>query len=133
MSLQLGFNWLEQARQERRKGTRGLLVDVPRARRNDPKPSHVAAERVRKSGQLRESQQLVLDAIRARPGHTAAEIGDLMAGTVCRGIARPASWWRFEVSRRAAELRGVHVDRDAPRRCNVNGTLQTTWVPHEAP
>lgn len=43
----LGIN-LQAARARRKAGTRGLLADVPRSRRDDPETSHAAADRVRR-------------------------------------------------------------------------------------
>ena len=129
MSAQLGFDWLTEARQERRQGTRGLLTDTPRSRKTDPDTSHKAADLVRRSGQLRESQALVLAAVRAWPGHTAVELAHLMDGTVCRTLPRPTHWWRLEVSRRLPELVPFHVKRGEARQCTRSGTSQTTWRP----
>ena len=131
MSTQLGFDWLDVARQERRRGTRGLLADTPRARNTDPDTSHQAADQVRRSGVLRESQALVLAAVRLWPGQTAVELAHRMDGMVCRTIARPVHWWRLEVSRRLPELVPVHVKRGDARQCTRSGTSQTTWWPAE--
>jgi hypothetical protein len=105
------------------------LTDTPRARFSDPVTSHLAAERIKATGQLRESQILVRDAIRRWPGKTAVELGALMAGTVCKGRPRDDRWWRYEVSRRAPEIAPVHVRRGKPRECTVAGTCQSTWYP----
>lgn len=117
MSLQLGFDWLESARTERRRGTRGLLADTPRSRHSDPDPSHQAAEDIRKSGALNKQQHAVLDAVKAHPGKTAVE------------LARLAGLDRYAVSRRLPELQPVHVRRGPPRDCSINGRPQSTWYP----
>lgn len=131
MTEQLGFGWLDVAREARRKGTKGLHTDTPRSRKTDPDTSHQAADQVRRSGQLRESQVLVLAAVRKWPGQTAVELAHRMDGTTCREIARPAHWWRLEVSRRLPELVPLHVERGAARQCTRSGTPQTTWFPVE--
>ena len=117
------------AREANRRGGAGLLADVPRARVTDPETSHRAAERIRETGQLRESQWLVLDAVTRWPGRTAVELGQLLAGVECRRRARPATWWRFECSRRLPELVPFRVRRGKPRVCSVNRNPQTTWYP----
>lgn len=120
---------LDAGRAERRLGTTGLLADLARARRNDPSTSHQAAERVRASGALRESQLIVRDAVRRWPGKTAVELGRLLDGTPCREIPREDHWWRIEASRRLAELDPVHVRRGESRSCSIAGTQQATWWP----
>lgn len=120
---------LSQARANRRQGTAGLLVDTARARHQDPGTSHQAADQVRRSGALRESQIVLRDAVRRWPGKTAAELGRLLDGTPCREIPREDHWWRIEASRRLAELDGSHVRRGEPRTCSIAGTNQATWFP----
>lgn len=120
---------LSLARAARRQGTQGLLTDTPRARRDDPSTSHEAAERVRASGALRESQIIVRDAVRRWPGKTAVELGRLLDGTPCREIPREDHWWRIEASRRLPELDPMHVRRGEPRTCSIAGTSQATWWP----
>ena len=115
MSAQLGFAWLEEAREQRRQGTERLLTDTPRARRRDPQTSHQAAEGIRRSGELGKQQRAVLEAVRAHPGKTAVELAHL------------AGLDRYAVSRRTAELSPVHIRRGPPRICTVNGRPQTTW------
>lgn len=115
MNGQLGFAWLEEARQERRKGTRGLLADTPRSRRNDPETSHDAAERVRKSGLLRGHQTKILETVRQHPGATYTEIAEYS------GIERHA------VARRLKELEPIYLKR-GPERV-VKGRPLLTWWP----
>lgn len=127
MTAQLALFDPVAARVAHRRGGAGLLADLPRARTTDPETSHVAAERIRETGQLRESQRVVLDAVTRWPGRTAVELGQLLDGVECRKRARSATWWRFECSRRLPELVPVHVRRGKPRVCSVNGNPQTTW------
>ena len=122
---------LDEARAQRRLGTTGLLADLARARRTDPGTSHQAAEAVRRSGALRESQLVLLEAVRTHPGKTSTELGRLLDGTPCREIPREDHWWRIEASRRLAELDGSHVRRGEPRTCSVSRTAQATWYPVE--
>ncbi len=122
---------LDADRAQRQLGTTGLLADLARARRNDPGTSHTAAENVRRSGALRESQLLIRDAVAQWPGFTAVELAEQLAGTAVRGEPRPAHWWRLEASRRLAELDPVHARRGEARRCVFAGTLQATWWPVE--
>lgn len=116
MSLeQLPFDWLDTARAERRQGTRGLLADTPRARRDDPETSHKAAERVRRTGLLRGHQTKVLETVRQHPGATYVEIAEFA------GLERHA------VARRLKELEPVYLKR-GPERV-VNRRPLTTWWP----
>jgi hypothetical protein len=112
---QLQVDWLSDAQAERKRGTRGLLADTPRARRRDPQTSHQAAEGIRRSGELGKQQRAVLEAVRAFPGKTAVELAHL------------AGLNRYAVSRRTAELSPAHIRRGPPRICTVNGRPQTTW------
>jgi hypothetical protein len=115
MNAQL--DWLSAARETRRKGTKGLLADLPRARATDPETSHQAAEEVRRSGRLTKQQGAVLDAVQKYPGSTAVE------------LSRWAGLDRHAVSRRLPEIQPVHVRRGAPRECTINGRPQSTWYP----
>ena len=113
---ELQVDWLAEARQERRRGTRTLLADTPRSRNSDPDTSHQAAEQIRKSGVLGRQQRAVLEAVRANPGKTAVE------------LARITGMCRFAISRRLPELQPVYVRRGPPRDCTINGRPQSTWT-----
>lgn len=115
MNAQL--DWLAEARENRRRGTKGLLADLPRARATDPETSHQAAEAIRRSGKLTRQQAAVPEAVRRFPGSTAVE------------LARKAELDRYAVSRRLPELQPVHVRRGPPRECTINGNPQSTWHP----
>jgi hypothetical protein len=109
------LDWLSDAQSERKRGTRGLLADLPRARRRDPQTSHQAAEGIRRSGELGKQQRAVLEAVRAHPGKTAVELAALS------GLNR------WAISRRLPELQPVHVRRGPPRDCTINRRPQSTW------
>jgi len=124
--VQLGFDWLETARQERRKGTRGLRADLPRSRLSDPDTSHQAAEKVRKSGQLGKQQRLVLDAVKRFPGKTSAELGQLIASE----RSEDAVVWRYRAARRCPEVSVTGlIRRRSPRTCEITGHPAMTWWP----
>lgn len=115
------------------------LVDTPRARTTDPETSHIAGDSVAQGGKLRARQVICKMAVNAWPGCTATELADRLDGVSVpdrRGVLcpRPAGWWRYETSRRLAELKNVHAWAGPKRRCSINGTLQVTWWPtrHEA-
>lgn len=101
------------------------LVDVPRAAKADPSTSHLAAERIAKSGALGEQQQIVLDAVGRFPGSTSAELAERIA----QGRGEDYGDWRQRVARRLPELAVFHVKRDRQRICKVNLTLAITWWP----
>ena len=117
MSAVLQVDWLQEAQEARRQGTRGLLADLPRSRRSDPETSHQAAEKIRRSGELGKQQRAVLEAVKAHPGKTAVE------------LARMAGLDRYAVSRRLPELQPAHVRRGPPRDCTINRRPQSTWFP----
>lgn len=125
MSEALQLDWLDSARRERRKGTQGLLADLPRSRATDPNTSHQAADRIRRSGQLGRQQLQVLEAVRRWPGRTSAELGQLVAAELGQDPTR----WRYTVARRLPELAPVHIRRSKPRSCEVTGNPATTWHP----
>lgn len=87
-----------------------LFTDTPRARRNDPETSHLAARRIKVSGKLANHQHLIKAAIRRRPGMTYTEIAEVT------GLERHA------VARRLKELEPVHA-----RRGEARGGMQTWW------
>lgn len=91
------------------------ITDTPRARRNDPATSHLAAERVKASGALRSHQVAIWSALRRRPGMTYTEIAE------ATGIERHA------VARRLKELEPIWIKRGEPRSCG--GRPMTTWWP----
>ena len=97
--------------------TGGPNVATPRARATDPLTSHLAADRLAKSGKLREQQRQVLDALTRWPGSTAVE------------LATNSGLDRYLVSRRLPELVPQWARRGRPRVCTVAGTAQGTWYP----
>jgi hypothetical protein len=123
MNLQL--DWLQSAQAERKRGTRGLLSDVPRSRHSDPETSHQAAEDVRKSGQLGWQQRIVAEAVKVYPGRTSAELGHAIAHDRSEDVVM----WRYRVARRLPELSPMHVRRGAPRECERTGRPAGVWWP----
>ena len=118
---------------ESARASSGLLADLPRARSTDPETSHMAAEAVKESGQLRYTQRASLELVHRFPGRTAVELAQRAGGLPDRrGRVRDVAWWRIELSRRLPELAPVHVKRGKPRVCSVNGNCQTTWYPARA-
>ena len=90
------------------------FIDTPRARRSDPLPSQVAAEKIK--AVLGKQQRIVLEVVRAHPGCTAGE------------LARFCSLDRVQLGKRLPELEGVYLFRGPPRICAVARNLQTTWT-----
>jgi hypothetical protein len=115
------------------------LADLPRARVEDPETSHRAASRLKKSLALGRQQKIVLLAVRRWPGLTATELSRCLgrtsycirtkAGIKC---VRPTmDEWRYIVSRRAAELAVIWIQRGPARECRINHTLQCIWEPRD--
>ena len=90
----------------------------------DPPTSHLAAQRMERSGQAATNREKCLREVRRMPGQTAAEIA-LMVGLE-----------RHEPSRRLPELRRLGLvsnGNDAigriSRICVVTGNLSVVWMP----
>jgi hypothetical protein len=100
-----------------------LAMDfVPATRRTDDCTSRQAEARVTASGQRATHCERVLDAIRAEPGSTSAE------------LARYLGMERHEVARRCSDLLGsperevpTQAAKGAKRICDVSGRLAVTW------
>ena len=87
-----------------------------RARRTDPATSYEAARRVERTGKADSHRRLVVEAVRAYPGSTGAE------------IAMHANLERHEASRRLPECREMGLVRNGEaRKCRVTGSLSLTW------
>lgn len=102
-----------------------LLTDTPRARSSDPVTSHRAAARIKSSGRLGRHQKAVLAIVQAYPGHTSAEIAELLTrDPALSGVTD----LYHEVARRLPELDGAHVRKGEARICRVRGSsCQTCW------
>ena len=116
MSAQLGFDWLDSARQQRKQGTAGLIADLPRSRGKDPESSHDAAEAVRRSGVLAGQQQAVLEAVRRWPGLTSLE------------LAARLKFDRYQVARRLPEVETAGQIRRGEIK-TINRRKHLTWWP----
>lgn len=101
-----------------------LFADYPRARESDPVSSHLAAREVKESGRLGKQQCAVLEAVRAWPGRTSAELAAKLA---------PDNWFslRHMVARRLPELEPVHVRKGVMRECTKTHRKAVTWFPVE--
>jgi hypothetical protein len=96
-----------------------------RARRRDPKTSHVAARRV--SLKAGTEKAIILEFVERFPGHTATELAKLSHE---RQSAREFADWRYAVSKRLSDLEKIdHLVRKGaePRICSRSGTLQSVW------
>ena len=117
----------DQAEHQRVKRT--LVVDAPASRHTDPRTSHQAEARLRKSGELGAQQRLVLEAVKRWPGKTAVELAALIAQD--HSIERDSAQGmrlRFTVSRRIPELiKADLVRRGRPRECTVNRSSQNIY------
>jgi len=116
VSAQLGFDWLENARQQRRMGTPGLIADLPRSRGQDPDSSHDAAEAIRRSGALATQQQAILTAVRRWPGLTSLE------------LAARLKFDRYQVARRLPEIETAGKVRRGEIK-TINRRKHLTWWP----
>ena len=94
-----------------------LRFDPPRARRRDPRTSHIAADRFKASGAQNAHHRLIVQAIRARPGMTYTQIAE------ATGIEKHA------VARRLKELEPESIRRGEP---TTDGRPMMTWFPVQA-
>jgi CRP-like cAMP-binding protein len=95
-------------------------IETPAARATDPDTSHIAAAEHTASGKRGTIFAIVVVLVRARPGHTSAE------------LARYTDLTRHEVARRLPEGETAGAIRKGEkRRCAVNGTLAMTWWPQQ--
>lgn len=93
-------------------------IETPAARATDDVTSHIAADIHTASGKRHSNMAAVVDLVRANPGRTSAELGDLSDLT------------RHEVARRLPEaLTAGAVFKGPKRRCMTNGSLATSWWP----
>lgn len=116
MSAQLGFDWLESAREQRRQGTQGLMADLPRSRAQDPESSHDAADAIRRSGALAGQQKAVLEAVKRWPGLTSLE------------LAARLRFDRYQVARRLPEIETAGQVRRGEIK-TINRRKHLTWWP----
>jgi hypothetical protein len=103
-------------------------ADPPRAARNDPTTSHIAAREVRDSGQLNIQQSAVGTFVRMHPGKTSAELARLYAQR------KGGTWQQYRpmFGRRLGELASdiaAVLRRGEKRNCDVTGRLCETWWP----
>lgn len=91
-------------------------IETPAARATDPQSSHAAADLVTSTGTRQNHIAIVIEAVRAHPGRTSAE------------LTRYTGLERHEVARRTsdAETAGA-IHKGAIRRCDVSGRSAVTW------
>ncbi len=102
--------------------TLDLFDPARRARRTDPATSQLAAERYTRES-LGKDQRLLYDLIRQHPGHTAAELADLL-------IRRGEHWYRASrlPTKRVSELLEMELVRAGrERKCRITGHLARTY------
>ena len=104
------------------------FAEPPRAARNDPVTSHIAAKRIKSSGVLAIQLSTVSEFVKLYPGRTSAELAQLYA-------QRKGGTWqehRAKFGRRlpdlAHELDG-RARRGEQRECKVTGSQSLTWWP----
>ncbi len=85
----------------------------------DPPTSHLAAQRMERSGQAATNRERCLREVRRMPGLTSAE------------IAWESGLGRHEAARRLPELRklGLVSNNGTDRRCTVTGNMSMIWMP----
>lgn len=95
-----------------------LNIQTPAARETDPETSHIAADKITKSGERKLQQERVADAVRRWPGCTSAELAEKMRAD------------RTMPARRLKEIETAGaVVRGHARYCDVRNTKAVTWWP----
>lgn len=116
--------------------TTGNLYATTRkmARAVDPITSHIAADRLARSGRLRAIQAQVYEALRQFPDLTARELARAMvdaepgARCQCCGHAKAEASLYDSCHKRLPELAEMGLIYQAGRReCDVSGELAQTW------
>ena len=98
-----------------------LLELNPVTHAQDPLPSHVAEERITKSGNRKRNTLEVAACVKVSPGLTAVEL-----------FEKSKAFTRHEWSRRLPDAVKLGlVKKGEQRKCTVNGNLMTTWWPVE--
>ena len=93
-----------------------LALQVPIARKRDSAPSKEAAKAVTVSGKRASQHEMVLQAVRERPGRTSLELSFF------------TDIGRYVVARRLPELERVHLVRKGEiRQCRVGKRSAVTW------
>ena len=93
-------------------------LQPPLSRHGDPETSQRGAFEIRQSGKLSTQASAVLAAVKRWPGHTSAELADLMH---CD---------RYVASRRCPTLANEgRVRRGPKKRCSMTGMMSFTWWP----
>lgn len=89
-----------------------------RARRSDPESSAAAYEAHKSGGKVQRNLDRVLHLIARHPAMTTRELAAL------------AEWDRYEVARRAADLKrlGYATHSSRPRECHAGGRPAVAWV-----
>lgn len=92
--------------------------DAPAARRTDPESSHLAAERITRSGRRASQQDHAHAAVESFPGLTSAE------------LAQETGIDRYELARRLPECAFAgRIRRGSIRLCDVSARPACTWWP----
>lgn len=94
------------------------LSDRPRARRSDPRTSHIAAAQLARSGALSRQQRVVLRLVERYPGRTSIELAELSGGDLDR----------YQVARRLPELAPEFIRR-SDTTVERNGRPSHVWFP----
>lgn len=98
----------------------------PRARTSDPATSHEAAAAIESSGLAAMQLDRTADAVTRHPGHTTAELAQLIAATTGEDEGTVRHWLGRRMSEAARLGRIVGAGR---RTCAVTGRTATLWAP----
>ena len=93
----------------------------PRARKNDPITSHLAADEQTSSGKATTNMLRIALCVHRNEGHTSRELAGLSAME------------RVEVSRRLADAEQAGwLEKGLPRRCEIGRRKMVTWYARPA-
>lgn len=98
------------------------MIQTPAARGTDPESSHLAAEKMARTGKRAKQIECVAEAVRLYPALTAAELAQMCGADY--GMDR------YAFSRRLADAATAGLVLKAEqRRCSVTCNTSLTWMP----
>jgi len=94
-----------------------MNIQTPHSRSTDPEASHMAGEKITKSGKRFTQQQQVKELVQDYPGCTAPELASF------------CNLDRYQVNRRLSDLDDISIVKGPTRKCKELDSVCSTWWP----
>ena len=91
-------------------------IQTPHSKNTDPITSHLAGDKITKTGKRQRQVELVAGLVQENPNKTSAELAAL------------SGYDRAMIARRLPDAEGTYIERGEKRICTVKNTLGQTWV-----